>query len=489
MAVLLILVGLSLFLAGFSLYLKKAFLINKSWGFKNLIFPPLSILYYLRNWETAKDSGMLQLSGLLILLVGLALWLNSYPENEEINTNNLSGYIEGKTRKTDEKKPAKKLPAEEISASKDQSITSLPGKVTDTVRNTVIEISEVARKEGEDLISIVQKNLDLSGRVNGQRFKPEYITFVNEQLRFKQGENLFGDKEIIFLLPEKNYKLKSGFRLNVQPDSIDGPEVHVSWLEEGKKTPETRIIKSDYSLNLEFQLLKEKEVNASIQFNYEDGEFNSKLAGSFVAFLTDAPKTTLLDEVTQTEKPKLEADNIQLSETAEVNEEKLASTKQPEESSVQKEISTKVEKSIETVKPVATVSEAVNTSETPVQNPETESTENSQTEINITSSTTTTSSTMTNLTDATQPKENEPVRFIPHTDIPEKYVKPETMVILKQLEPYWGKMVVITSVDDATAAGLLKAVRKQQIALEIRVGSGTMEKLIPLSNYKSVKAK
>lgn len=438
MVVLLVLLGFSVFLAGFTLYLKTAFVLNRTWGWWCLIFPPLSIVYYWRNWPASKESAFLQLGGLLTVLIAALFALNNPADSADVSSNKMSGVMELSGKSVHRESASRPGVSAQVP---DESMVK---KAKESVKSTVLEISKVVRQEGGDLISSVQKSLELAGQLNDEHFKPDVVTLREGRLRFKQGEKLFGDKELIVLLPEPEFKISSGAIFRFQATQTNGPEIHLSWLEGEDSVPETKIIKSGYSLDLELQQVTDADVNARIRFEYKDMDFNSKLAGSFIASKIEA----------SSEVKSVRAPGNDLAEPRQVN-------------------FSAEEKTIDTIPAKTEPFELIPT----------------QAQLTIKESTTLVAE-QAEAVEATSSAEPAPApKLVPHTDILESYLKPETAIVLQQLEPFWGKNVVITAIDGTKVEGLLKAVRKHQIAVELRVGAGTMEKFILVEKFKSVELK
>lgn len=447
MVVLLVLLGFSVFLAGFTLYLKKAFVLSRAWGWWCLIFPPLSIVYYWRNWPASKESAFLQLGGLLIVLIGALFALNNSADSTDVTSNKMSGVMELSGKSIHRESASRSGVSAQVP---DESMAK---KAKESAKATVLEISKVVRQEGGNLISSVQKSRELVGQLKDEHFKPDVVTLREGRLRFKQGEKLFGDKELIVLLPEPEFKISSGAIFRFQPAQTNGPEIHLSWLEGEDSVPETKVIKSGYSLDLELQRVTDADVTARIRFEYKDMDFSGKLAGSFIASKIEA----------SSEVKSVRALGNDLAEPRQVNfgaEEKIIGATPAKTEPLE-------------LIPTQAQPEAVE-------------------QITIKESTTLVAEQAEAIEaiEATSSAEPAPApKLVPHTDILESYLKPETAIVLQQLEPFWGKNVVITAIDGTKVEGLLKAVRKHLIAVELRVGAGTMEKFILVEKFKSVELK
>ncbi len=504
---LLILVGLSVFLAGFTLYLKRAFALSRAWGGWCLVFPPLALLYYWRNWPAAKESALLQLGGLSLAFIGILFTINSSVDATDQTTYKMSGVIEPSGRQSTTAEIADSANANKVTG---DSITE---KVKETVKSTVVELSKTAKQEGSDLIANVQKNRELNGELNNQRFKPNTITWVNNSLRFKQGEKLLGDKEIVILLPASRFKISSGSRLVFQPADVNGPEIHLSWLSQegsgegaedngsesltGSPVPETKILKSGYTLELAIGMVNDTQFNAQVLFEYQDTDSSSKLAGSFVASDPDAElvninkiaQTNLEIETRSTERVEIDKVSGQaqkpVTERIDIANVSARSAEQiPVLSGQDKAEQAKQDKSVDEsreTQAVATTLPLVTAGAELAESPD----ELGQSYQAVSPVTEAVAPEKSSAVAAAEP---EP-RLVPHTDILEPYLKPETAAVLQQLEPFWGKVVVITASDGNQAEGLLKEIRKNHIAVELRVGTGTMEKLTPVVEFKSVKLK
>lgn len=196
MDALLILGGLLLIVFGLVWLVTLAFGSSLFWGLGSL-FPPLTLLYVVRHWRTARKAIVLGSLGFIPLVVGLVLLANHDPERL-------------------------------------QAILSLRW----------LESAEQAPKE---------LAIDLRGQLHGETFAPQQAELIDGVLSLREGEDFFARREVNIRLP----RVPTGeLRLDILPgDSGPLPEIEISWLQPEQDLPEARRLSQGYTLHLNLQPL------------------------------------------------------------------------------------------------------------------------------------------------------------------------------------------------------------------------------------------
>ncbi|HSC81985.1 MAG TPA: MFS transporter [Pseudomonas sp.] len=196
MDALLILGGLLLILIGLVWLVMRAFGTSLLWGWGSLV-PPITLIYVLRHWRTARPALGLSALGCIPLVVGMALMAS---------------------------KDAARL----------EAILSLQWLKPDVVAPAELDIR-------------------LHGELNGQPFLPQHAELIDGVLSLREGEDFFASREVKIILPKGS---KAPIRLDVLPaDSGSLPEVEVSWLLPEQDLPEARRLSKGYTLHLDLQAL------------------------------------------------------------------------------------------------------------------------------------------------------------------------------------------------------------------------------------------
>lgn len=196
MDALLILGGLLLILAGLVWVVMLAFGTSLLWGLGSL-FPPLTLVYVLRHWRTARKAVVLSALGFIPLIVGFTLL--AYQDAQRL-----------------------------------QAILSL-----DWARTPVQAPAELA--------------IQLRGSLNGQPFAPQQGELIDGVLSLREGEDVFARREVSIRLPNLDPRTlgKAPVRVDVLPqDTGPLPEVVLSWLLPEQELPEARRLNHSYTLHL-----------------------------------------------------------------------------------------------------------------------------------------------------------------------------------------------------------------------------------------------
>ncbi|MBS7660725.1 MFS transporter [Pseudomonas lalucatii] len=195
MDALLILGGLLVILTGLVWLVVRAFGTSLLWGWLALL-PPLTLLYVLRHWRSARQALALSLMGFIPLVVGLALLASHDPQRME-------------------------------------AILGLRWLDADGVAPSELDI-------------------ELRGELNGQPFAPQHGELVDGVLRLSEGQDFFAHREVSIRLPQPS---PGAIRVDVLPmDEGRLPEVEISWLLPEQDLPEARRLSRGYSLHLDLEV-------------------------------------------------------------------------------------------------------------------------------------------------------------------------------------------------------------------------------------------
>lgn len=194
MDALMILGGLLLILAGLVWLVMRAFATGLLWGWASFI-PPLTLLYILRHWRSARPAVSLVGLGFIPLVVGLTLMASHDSQRLE-------------------------------------AIFSLKW-----LKPEVQTRAELA--------------IDLRGVLNGRPFAPQQGELLDGVLSLHEGQDFFAQSELIIRLPVPS---AGPVRVDVLPtDEGRLPEVEISWLLPEQELPEARRLSRGYTLHLNLE--------------------------------------------------------------------------------------------------------------------------------------------------------------------------------------------------------------------------------------------
>lgn len=194
MDALLILGGLLLIFAGAVWLVVLAFGTSLLWGVGSLL-PPVTLVYLVRHWRTARKAVGLSALGFIPLVVGFSLLANHQPE---------------------------RLAA----------IFSL-------------QWLETGRAAEQPMLA------ELSGELDGRPFKPRTGHLINGVLTLREGDTLFARQEVNISLGDVP---PGALRVDVLPqDPAPTPEIEISWMDHDQELPEARRIRKGYTLHLDLQ--------------------------------------------------------------------------------------------------------------------------------------------------------------------------------------------------------------------------------------------
>ncbi|MDG9923056.1 MULTISPECIES: MFS transporter [unclassified Pseudomonas] len=224
MDALLILGGLLLILAGLVWLVMRAFSTGLLWGWGSLI-PPITLIYVLRHWRTARKAVGLVALGVIPLVVGMVLMASQ-------DAARLEAILSLRWLKEQPKAPA-----------------------------------ELA--------------IRLHGELDGQPFNPQYAELVDGVLSLREGEDFFARREVTIRLPQGQ---KAPIKLDVLPeDAGQLPEVEISWLLPEQDLPEARRLSKGYTLHLDLQALPPNKLQGDFHLVLPP-TFKTSLSGSLELF-------------------------------------------------------------------------------------------------------------------------------------------------------------------------------------------------------------
>lgn len=224
MDALLILGGLLLMLVGLVWLVMRAFSTSLFWGLGSLV-PPITLIYVLRHWRTARKAVGLLALGFIPLVVGLTL-----------------------------------LAVHD--AARLEAILSLRW------------LKEPAKAPSELEIA-------LHGELNGQAFMPQYAELIDGVLVLREGDDFFARREVKIRLPEAQ---KAPVRMDVLPgDEGRLPEVEISWLLPEQDLPEARRLSKGYTLHLDLQSLPPNKLQGDFHLVLPQS-FKTSLSGRLELF-------------------------------------------------------------------------------------------------------------------------------------------------------------------------------------------------------------
>lgn len=196
MDALLILGGLLLILVGLVWLVMRAFATSLLWGCASFL-PPLTLIYVLRHWRSARPPLALASLGVIPLVVGLTLLASQ-------DSQRLEAILSLEWLKPEQQAPA-----------------------------------ELA--------------IALRGELNGRQFAPQQAELLDGVLSLREGQDFFAQSELVIRLPKAD---KGPVRVDVLPaDEGVLPEVEISWLLPEQELPEARRLSRGYTLHLDLQPL------------------------------------------------------------------------------------------------------------------------------------------------------------------------------------------------------------------------------------------
>lgn len=224
MEALLILSGLLLMLFGLVWLIVLAFGRSLFWGLGSL-FPPLTLVYVVRYWRTARKAVLLAGLGVIPMVVGVVLLASNDPVRFE-------------------------------------QIVSLDWLVT-------------APQKPQEL------QINLRGELNAEPFAPQHAELIDGVLSLREGQDFFARREVNIRVP---VMADGSVRLNVLPtDAQPLPEIEISWLPPEQDLPEARRLNQGYTLYLDLKPVPPNKLRGGFHLVLP-AQFNTALNGQIELF-------------------------------------------------------------------------------------------------------------------------------------------------------------------------------------------------------------
>jgi hypothetical protein len=224
MEALLILSGLLLMLFALVWLIVQAFASSLFWGL-GCLFPPLTLIYALRHWRTARKAVILASLGGIPLVVGLVMLAANEPARFE-------------------------------------QIASLRWLSTTPVKPQELRIN-------------------LHGELHGEPFVPQYAELIDGVLSLREGQDFFARRELNIHVP---VMADGSVRLNVLPtDAQPLPEVEISWLLPEHDLPEARRLNHGYTLFIDLKPVLPNKLQGDFHLVLP-AQFNTALNGDIELF-------------------------------------------------------------------------------------------------------------------------------------------------------------------------------------------------------------
>jgi hypothetical protein len=224
MEALLILSGLLVMLFALAWLIVQAFARSLFWGL-GCLFPPLTLIYVVRHWRTARKAVVLASLGGIPLVVGLVLLAANDPARFE-------------------------------------QIASLHW------------LSSAPLKPQE-------LRINLHGELNGEPFVPQNAELIDGVLSLREGQDFFARRELKIHIP---VMADGSVRLNVLPsDAQPLPEVEISWLLPEHNLPEARRLNHGYTLYLDLKPVAPNKLQGDFHLVLP-AQFNTALNGEIELF-------------------------------------------------------------------------------------------------------------------------------------------------------------------------------------------------------------
>src|SRR5690606_18099613 len=106
---------------------------------------------------------------------------------------------------------------------------------------------------------------ELSGRLVGESFSYDRARLIGGVLSVQQGESFIPDREVRIVIGLDADNLTKRADIFVRPGDEGAPEVHVSYIPEGKTLPETRVYRRGYSMELQLAPLDKNQLKGYLQ--------------------------------------------------------------------------------------------------------------------------------------------------------------------------------------------------------------------------------
>lgn len=235
MDTLLVLVGLSIFLAGMALYLNMTLKQGANWLLASIAFPPTIVLFHSRFWQKTKFSAYVQIAGLTLLVFGFLAGVQRHPEKYEFSVlRPVVGWLSAK-----------------------QTLAS---------ENSTAQVGEV-------IASIREHNGKLAGHVGANDFVLDHAEYTNGVLKFS---DTLHQQEVSLFIGVDASQLPDQWSRYVAPEQV-GITVQLTMT-----NSHIQSFNSGYKLNLRLHKVAENKVAGNIELLLAD-QRRSFLVGTFEA--------------------------------------------------------------------------------------------------------------------------------------------------------------------------------------------------------------
>ena len=157
----------------------------------------------------------------------------------------------------------------------------LKGKVEKTDKTGSSLEGETGWKE--DLTNVKIPESTLKGMIHGKEFTADKATLENGILTIRDGKDFFPDHAVMIFLFLKKGETVEGKSFDVKRIMGFGvPHIHIKWMPDAGKVPNTDMFMKDYSMHLEFETIKNGKIPGKIYLCMPD-KLKSYAAGSFTA--------------------------------------------------------------------------------------------------------------------------------------------------------------------------------------------------------------
>ena len=146
-------------------------------------------------------------------------------------------------------------------------------------------VSSLERETGwkEDLTNVKIPESGLKGMIHGEEFTADKVKLENGILTIRDGKDFFPEHAVMIFLFLKKGETVEGKSFDVKRITGFGvPHIHIKWMPDSGKVPNTDMFTKDYSMHLEFKTIKNGKIPGKIYLCMPD-KLKSYAAGSFTA--------------------------------------------------------------------------------------------------------------------------------------------------------------------------------------------------------------
>ncbi len=271
------------------------------WGLAVLLIPSACLVLILRDWTRGKRPFFLGLAAVSLAAGGVFVAVKWHfaarliPPAAVAYVRSHGGPLADKALSMLPKIATAPVPAridERLEALKAQEKELLQKKAALDPKNKSAALAltqEIALYNAALRAALVPKetpapppmNAPASGQIAGQPFSVEQATVKDGILTLRQGKGFFADREVSIFLFLKDTESPAGRKWKVPAaQSAPAPHVHLSWRDQAKDLPMTKVFIEDYELQLEFESGANGQVTGRISLVTRD---DARVAGTFTA--------------------------------------------------------------------------------------------------------------------------------------------------------------------------------------------------------------